>query len=136
MSEKTVTKKPASSTWDIQKVNPALSDKYSPNLFRYLKRLAKEGARPPIQFFRDKEGCIWLGHKDNFQKHGFRGGKLMHILTGITKKPELRSTHGNIKQDKTLWSQYVEKGRCTFDPNHTTHFLNSDSRYNFTLRKG
>ncbi len=111
---------------DLGLINPKRGDKYSPNLFRFLKKhrsLAQYG-----WVWKDPEGMRWLGY---IHDGDFIGCRLMSALCGwgdVACYPQVQFV-ASLDVVKDFWPQYVAIGRCAIDPAHTEAFLSAENRF-------
>jgi len=113
---------------DFSKINPNKHQKYSPNLFKYLKKNIVH--KHLDEAWLDKDGYKWLGYINDEKE--FFGAMLNRVLCLGVKESSgcyyLAQFEGLTKvQD--FWSEYIRMGRCAIDKDHDTHFINSESRY-------
>jgi hypothetical protein len=94
----------------LKKINPKNGEKYSLNLFRFLKR------NPQYHHaYRDREGVLYLGYLLEGLFHGQRIGQILsgsrhnYCYVGPIRWREL----------KGFWPKYLRIGRCLLDPKHT-----------------
>ncbi len=63
---------------DIKAISPKNGDKYSPNLYKFLTSSRREITAMYGQVYRDKQGILWLGHRD--EDGWFMGARLIAVL--------------------------------------------------------
>lgn len=107
-------------------VDPKLGDKYSPNLFKWLRGGWLKDDRRLCRVFVDVDGLLWIGYEDD----GFyRACILMAVLCNGTKeKLRLYSSLVPFVKVTDFWSRYVRDGRCAIDQDHTRQFID-DKRW-------
>lgn len=113
----------------LGKISPKLHEKFSPNLFRWLKKNPIEATH--AQVWRDADGALWIGYKDD--DTFLIGTRLMHVLSHGVKSDggayPLRGFTGGLTLIEDFWTRYMEIGRCAIDDSHQSHFLNAGNRF-------
>lgn len=109
----------------LKKINPKISDKYSPNLFRFLRGKGRDCTT----IFKDPDGVLYIGHRESDGM--VFGNRLSQVLCfGVRSQ-----TYGYLgsskkwREVKSFWAEYIKIGRCALDHEHKTHFQSQDSRY-------
>lgn len=123
-------KKYISGKRQLDKIAPKRHQKYSPNLYKWLKR--NPGIAAQAQVWReDNTKDLWIGFLGDDCLY-WTGAMLMQVLCTGAK----HSTGSySFKQFKGMnvvenfWKEYIRIGRCAIDPEHKVWFLNSDTRY-------
>lgn len=101
----------------LKKISPKNGEKYSLNLYRFLKR------NPQYHHaYRDREGVLYIGYMDEGFFHGHRIGI---ILSGRKQTYCYTDTSG-WRELKNFWVRYLRIGRCAIDHKHLYDF---DGRY-------
>jgi hypothetical protein len=111
-------------------ISPKLSEKFSPNLHRYLKKRRK--LDPALIVGTDPDGEQYLGRPDQEEPQHFIGLRLIEVLNK-TRANSAFLLNKTVTPDPTFWDRYIKIGRCAIDPDHELAFLSSKSRY---TRKG
>ncbi len=113
--------------FDVKLLDPKIHEKYSPNLFKWLKR---EPMRDHIRVFKDRQGRFWIGRVTD--DDWFHGKKLYQVLCNGTKSGSAAygySRYKDFEEVHGFWDDYQRLGRCAIDVDHQDYFLNSDSRF-------
>lgn len=109
---------------DIKKINPRLGDKYSPNLYKYMRK--NKGAQMYARAYKDNDGHVWIGY---IHEGDFIGARLNAILCNGSKVLTFcYSRFDGLEEIKSFWPGYIRIGRCAIDPEHQTPFL-GDTRW-------
>jgi hypothetical protein len=125
-------------------INPKISDKYSPNLFKWVKETTK--AKPLFYLvenlvaYRDKHGGIYVGYTSpnscEADKNWISGMPLGQVLGSGNLPSRWRlfaiETAG-MTQLKNFWKEYSKHGRCAIDKQHARWFIGDETRW---LTKG
>lgn len=119
---------------------------FSPNLYLFLRKNLQShlvaardinGKREQVIFasvYRAKDpndrASLYIGAIDD----GYlNGAKMNEVLThGSAAKTwafPLSAFEDGVREIPNFWEEYLEKGRCVIDTNHTTHFLNDGDRF-------
>jgi len=122
------TQKQINNGLDFSKIDPKKFQAYSPNLYKYLNK--DKIAQYKAEVWIDETGYKWLGYIDD--ETCFIGEKLNWVLcVGARESSSCYSLLrlGRLSKVDDFWDEYIRIGRCAIDKNHTTNYLNSDSRY-------
>jgi hypothetical protein len=119
----------AATLTNLQAINPSLSPRYSPNLFKFMKR-ASRSFRRQLVYREGATGCLWIGEIED----GFLIGiRLMRVLCQGGKAYNEIGAMVNIAHDLTeipdFWSEYQRIGRCAIDADHSMSFIGDEDRY-------
>jgi len=115
---------------DLKSINPKNGDKYSPNLFKFLTSNRREIAATYGQVYRDKQGVLWLGFRD--EEEWFMGARLMAVLCSGRRADTFAyppSMGRALVEVKGFWARYVADGRCAIDKAHDMYFVNDNARW-------
>ena len=126
---------------DLKKINPKNGDKYSPNLFKFLKALSPL-RRESIQVFKRSESklfCgdgLWIGTLDGKPGdqwlHGCRLNSALCFGVKAARREmfahPIRSNE-NFELLENFWSEYERIGRCAIDSEHTQQFIGGHGRW-------
>lgn len=106
-------------------IDPCLSDKFSPNFYRWVKNTRI--FNKPVEGFFVGQGSTHLLHRlycGSATEDNFIGAAVSRILCCYPgmRKPTVFSqdvTHPDgVVPDPELWTRYLEIGSCLFDPDH------------------
>lgn len=115
---------------DISSINPKLGTKYSPNLFKWLKKRGKEHRQWTSRVYTDKHGYLMIGYPDD---SFFIGSNLITVLcNGSNAESFAICRIMPVKEVDGFWDRYIEVGRCAIDPKHDMVFQNDDERWETT----
>jgi hypothetical protein len=115
---------------DLNSINPKNGDKYSPNLFKLLTNKRREIAATYGQVYRDKQGVLWLGYRD--EEDWFMGARLIAVLCNGRKTDTFAHPPAMgraLVAVKDFWKRYVADGRCAIDKAHDMWFVGDASRW-------
>lgn len=112
---------------DVEAVNPAIHEKYSPNLYKWLKKQDK-CTMEMVRVFTGVTGIWWIGYPT--AGGDFHGHRLMQVLCK-GRRVDVCCFCGktDIKEVVGFWEEYTIKGRCAIDQGHEHYFLNAENRY-------
>lgn len=126
--------------FDLSEVKPAVagrSDKYSWNLYRWLRKQSKDRWWPHIGVYRPPatEPCrrLIVGYRPPSEGGWIYGSYMNSVLCSGTKEiyafapPTLLATYDDITAE--FWADYLRIGRCIFDPNHTWGMIGDEARF-------
>ena len=126
-------------------ISPARDSRYSTSLYVHLKRL-RPSKRARYTGWRDVSGSIWVGYRDGAWFVGERLAKVLQEPAVRMADPRgwsypvrwldaivrLRSSLFGISQPRRIgthfrpinnfWDDYLQQGRCFFDPEHKLVF--------------
>lgn len=108
-------KTPKSNNLKLESISPEISDKYSKNLYEFLKRNKSHASLCHV--YEEKDGSLLLGWWDD---GSFIGNPIQHILTGTSKSPYSYSfmNRSSVKEVRGFWSKYMKIGVCAIDIQH------------------
>ncbi len=110
-------------------ISPKLHERYSPNLYNWLKGLSHRRHLPQNRVWRCPDDRLWIGWLDD----GFLiGARLNGVLCNGRREQTMAYTLkslGKLTEVADFWPRYMEIGRCAIDVDHTTPFQNSDGRW-------
>lgn len=113
----------------LANIDPKHHERYSPNLFRWLKKNPIQAQH--AQVWRDQNGDLWIGYNDD--DIFLIGTRLVHVLSHGVKSDTgaypLRGFTGGLTLIEDFWTRYMEIGRCAIDAPHQHHFLNATNRF-------
>jgi hypothetical protein len=115
-------------------IDPKLNPKYSPNLYKWIRKNWSKVAQPVIVTNPGNYGarCIGLLHDDGWMS----ASVLMAALCNGAKEDTmaLHPGHSSIKAgvDDTFWDRYIRDGRCAIDADHQTYFIGDETRWKVT----
>lgn len=116
----------------VELIDPKIHQKFSPNLFKYLRRdRRKRGSFFNESTFYRRDGDLFFGI---LHDGDFIGNRVWPILCrGLKEHGWCFACEGDLfMEDPAFFASYLKIGRCALDPEHTMSFLNSDSRYTAT----
>ncbi len=113
---------------DLSVIDPKNGKKYSPNIFRFLKKISKRYGLQEIGVYIDNQKTKWIGilRDDGW----FSGCRLTAVLCYGAK--EQIYAHPNItglREINDFWNEYERIGRCAIDPEHQMFFIDDNSRW-------
>lgn len=105
---------------DVEKISPAYGDKFSPNLFSYLK--GRRTFKDLVRLYLSEDSTRWLGYFDDVGH--FTGARLSQVLSfGAKARTNTIVNLGPLIEDETFWERYLLDGRCAIDPGHREPFI-------------
>jgi hypothetical protein len=111
---------------NLNAISPKRGSKYSPNLHKWLSGKSA-GFRKLVQVFRDEQGILYIGFKDDLF---FNGSKLIGVLCNGNKEPSwAHQGPDTFTLVPDFWERYTAVGRCAIDDTHTMTFQNDDDRW-------
>jgi hypothetical protein len=115
---------------DVAKINPKNGNKFSPNLYKFIK--AKK-CRLLYKIYKDARGAFYIGTVDNDYGDGiwFTGTLLMRVLClGRGADTYARAIAKNdFVEVVDFWDDYYKYGRCAVDIDHTGSFMGDNGRW-------
>jgi hypothetical protein len=126
-----VTMKNNATLQSIESINPTTKgDKFSPNLYNWMKRQNKRFAGKLLAYEEKVEaglGSIWIGF---YEGTDFFGSRLLGILCGGTEEILVCWQGLNkMTEIKDFWKNYLAYGRCAIDKNHKMDFIGDEKRW-------
>lgn len=120
---------------DLELINPERNKKYSPELFKWLKKAAeKVWSDAEIKVFRDSEmNVLWIGYI-TWDKC-FMGCRLISAMASGGKKQAFCWSNkiNDLTEVEFFWENYLRVGRCAIDTKHNFRFVNENlDRWKFT----
>ena len=112
----------------IKDVKPSIHPKFSPNLWRFLRKNPTQ--RDYGRVWRDNSGTLWIGWID--EGVFLIGARLVAVLCGgwrchTSARPF--SQLGELVELDGFWLRYVAVGRCAIDSEHRMGFIGDESRF-------
>lgn len=110
----------------LAELSPEAGEKFSPNLYEYLK---KRGVWANyMRLWLDDKGTQWLGYFDDIGS--FIGARLNQVLVNGKKAEDFCYVNdmSSLKEVEGFWDAYLADGRCAIDREHEMLFL--DERWN------
>lgn len=121
-------------TLSIENFKPKKHPKYSPNLYKWLRKRKK--TFQSLEIFSDEHNRLWIGNiiYNNNGAEMLHGCLLMRILCNGSKSDfmsYLVSGHftGPLTPVLDFWEQYEKLGRCAIDKDHQINFIDESSRW-------
>ena len=121
----------------IKPRNIKTSDKYSANLYKFLRK--EENKYKTVVLRHKKTGELYLSGFwwNDKEERCLTGAKIVMILCGRkTDSSDEYSAYWlgvsvNDCEDitKTFWPDYIRRGRCVFNPTHDGWFRDDDTRF-------
>lgn len=108
---------------DINQISPDKGTKYSPNLYRWLKKQPTAWA---FRVYRDQDNTLWIGVLDGRE---LIGSKLIGVLCNGAKEGTAAWQNIHAVEVPNFWADYVSGGRCAIDSDHSVWFINDESRW-------
>lgn len=118
---------------DIAKIDPKNGNKFSPNLFKFIKSKTYYGL---YKVYKDNKGVLYIGVVDNDYGDGFwfAGALLMQVLClgrgATTYARAVSYKDNNFMEVAGFWDEYYKNGRCAIDGGHARSFIGDDDRWN------
>jgi hypothetical protein len=99
------------------------SDKYSWNLYRFLKNHTEDD----IRVFKSDSNVTIVGH----QYHdGVSGKELMSLLRETRREPEFWvDDYWGLKEDESFFTEYQRIGRCLMIPHDYPWYIGEEHRF-------
>ena len=114
----------------MAQINPRSHPRYSPNLFKWLRKNSNTADR--TQVFVSSDDTLWLGFRDD--GGCFHGSSLMGVLCSVEQV--LAHCNKSFVESLTVipdfWDRYVTDGRCAIDQAHTHAFVGDETRWHNT----
>ncbi len=110
----------------LEQIAPERGAKYSPNLYRWLRKHAVwlEG---DVRVYRDTLGDLWIGRIDD---GFFNGCRMMRVLClGARASRAMWTAIGELRLVADFWRDYAASGRCAIDRDHALSFIGGESRW-------
>lgn len=115
----------------IADIDPKLSEKYSPNLFKWLRKwdlaIDKDG-NIQVGVYRNLNH-LYIGHLINGD---FIGSRMSRVLCNGSKERIWSSEGFDFEEVPGFWQDYKEIGRCAIDKDHEIYFIGDKDRYRET----
>ena len=117
---------------EIQAFSPENGDKYSPNLFQWLRKNAGGVFDIQVVTRLDRPAThhplrrLYVGF---FYDGDFNGVALMRVLAEGRLAQSLCHTASVFEPLPDFWERYKAVGRCAIDVAHDMDFLNAESRF-------
>jgi len=116
---------------DLTSIDPARGEKFSPNLFRWLKNQKRHGfSLDELVVCRadGDNGALYIGR---LERDGWlSGSSLRTVLARGGRASTFACPPGfGFKLVADFWRNYERDGRCAIDPDHRQHFQGDDGRY-------
>lgn len=117
----------ASDQFDLKAINPKDGDKFSPNLYRFMR--SRKGDRGMFELYREKStGYLYLGYGDD--ENWFYGVMLNRVLCLGSQAQVFAHPKGhNFEHVPGFWAEYRKIGRCAIDKEHDTYFAGDCNRW-------
>lgn len=106
----------------LKNLAPSFGDKFSPNLYQWLKENFRE-REFETKVFINNDGARFIGFFDD--DGWFYGSNLIGVLCNGKKEwtGAYPPSHSKDYQEiKGFWNDYMKNGRCAIDPEHKEHF--------------
>jgi len=102
----------------LSDIDPKKDGKFSPLLFRFLKRQSSQETFS--QLWKDGDGIFYIGWFDD--TNAFVGARLGVVISDPRAKTWCYEGM-KLKLVKNFWRDYLRIGRCAIDPDHDIAFL-------------
>ena len=113
---------------DVERINPALGAKYSPNLYEFLVARKNSSQARLARVFVDTDGTEYLGFMDD--TNCLIGARLTQVLCYGDKTQVLSyCSTGDLREREGFWDEYIADGRCALDREHRMPFIGSETRW-------
>lgn len=113
---------------DLTVIDPKNGKKFSPNLYRFLKKVSKRYDLNELGVYIDNHQTKWIGilREDGW----FSGCRLTAVLCyGAKEQIYAHPNMTTLKKIEDFWSNYEQVGRCAIDPEHQMFFIDDKSRW-------
>lgn len=114
---------------NVESINPKLHPRYSLNLYIWMARGRGKNINHVIGIFRDAEGVLWIGHKDENCPRELFGARLFGVLCNGGREQSAAWQGFDGVEISDFWSRYVAAGRCAIDTEHARFFIGDESRW-------
>lgn len=111
---------------DVSLIEPECGTKYSPNLYQWLTSTRNKNRVWTLRVYRDTEGTLWIGMLDERE---LIGSKLIAVLCKGAREETAAWQHIDAVEIPGFWDRYTADGRCAIDADHTTGFMNDETRW-------
>ena len=108
---------------EIEQISPSKGEKFSPNLYRWLKKQRTSWA---LRVYRDTDNTLWIGMLDGCELIGTR---LIGVLCNGAHENTAAWQNIHAVEVPNFWANYVSGGRCAIDIDHSMRFINDESRW-------
>lgn len=113
---------------EVERINPALGKKYSPNLYEFLTARKNSSQLRLARIFIDTDGTEYLGFMDD--TNCLIGARLTQVLCYGTKAQVLSYCNtGDLRERVGFWDEYIADGRCAIDREHKMPFIGAETRW-------
>lgn len=113
---------------DVELIAPKHGAKYSPNLYRWLKKKSSNHRAWTSRLFRDSDGELWIGIYDAPNRE-LMGARLMAVLCHGSQQETAAWQKIEAVEIVGFWDRYVQDGRCAIDEAHEMNFKADDNRW-------
>lgn len=116
----------------IKPRNARVSDKYSANLYRFIRE-----RRLVTVLFHKPSGQRYLtcsNWREDDWPH-VTGARIWHVLIATRRPEDCTAVYvGHLYADceditEVFWREYIRKGRCALDPEHERYFQGDEDRF-------
>lgn len=105
----------SSDSFDIERFNPKLGDKYSENLYKFLKKNVKKYGTPLVGKLSDgRHGVFWRLCKCHIEY----SGAFLDSISSWGTRTEIYTWANEIVLVDDFWDRYEKSGKCAADPEH------------------
>lgn len=114
-------------------IDPKRADKYSPNLYKFLKRTTERRMLERAEVW-EMDGVQYIGFMDG--SDWFIGVRLFRVLCEGNRSSVRSMAHTlkcieKMERVEGFWPEYVRIGRCAIDPKHSHVFTSKEPRYDY-----
>lgn len=123
----------------VKLTSPTIKPSYSPNLHKFLKTwISRLPDYYAPQVWRTNDvGTLMIGrhYQDDPVETASFSGLMLYRVLGVGAKAFnekacfMHLTPKAMTELPNFWERYLEIGRCAIDGDHTTHFMQSEGRY-------
>lgn len=111
---------------DVSRLSPKWGDKYSLNLYRWLTAQGRRAYAEYSRVYKDTNGTLWIGI---LQDKELFGSHLMGVLCNGAQEGTAAHQRVDAQEVPDFWDNYISIGRCAVDTEHSTNFVNAESRW-------
>lgn len=119
----------------LKAIDPKLKPSYSTNIHEWMKAWTKKHSPEHLpEVWKTFDNVVLIGKSYNYgQDSSLVGVRLFQVFVDGTRANRYTCSylHHSATQTEDFWEQYLEIGRCAYDTEHNTHFLDTENRYTY-----